>query len=192
MRGRNEWGHVWWSVGVAVVLGGLALALPRTGGAPPVAEAAEEPHTTSHIDKATARMLDEIADYRNWGRFTADVEKGGPDAPGHGSASTLRYFNGTARAGLRAGAWKFPVGSALVSEDKSALDGSPTELTAMIKQPDGQWYWIAYTPEGRVLKEKGRPVAGQVGRCIVCHSQSTRDMVLNPVIVDRPSGAPHG
>jgi hypothetical protein len=189
MRRRSEWGHVWWVVGVAVVLGVLASALPRTHAPVRVAEASERPHTTGHVDEATRRMLEEVADYRNWGRFAGAVEKSGPDAYGHGSAWTVRYFNDTARAALLDGAWKFPAGSALVSEDKPARDGPPTELTAMIKQGNGQWYWIAYTPDGRVVKEKGRPAAGQVGHCIVCHSQSSRDMVLNPTVA-APGGRP--
>jgi hypothetical protein len=180
MRRRNEWGHVWWALGVAVVLGALALALPRTHDPARAAEASEKRHTTGHVDEATRQVLEKLADYQSWDRFGSGVEKAGQDAYGHGSAWTVRYFNDAARSALRSGAWRFPVGSAFVSEDKPAPDAPPSELTAMIKQSNGQWYWVAYTPDGRVIKEKGGPAAGRVGRCIVCHSQSTRDMVLNP------------
>lgn len=135
-------------------------------------------------------MLEKVAGYQSWHRFSRDAEKVPKDAHGHGDPWVVRYYNPAAGPALRADAWRFPAGSAVVEEDKPMPDAEPTEVTAMIKQPDGDWYWLDLRPDGRVINKKGQPLAGRVGTCILCHSQATRDMVLDPELHELAAARP--
>jgi hypothetical protein len=175
MRSR---GHIWlFVVGVAAVLGGLAMMLPK-GTASQSAARVEKRQKAVQPDEATRQMMQKLAGYESWAMFSSHAEKPAEQSEAHPGLWSVRYYNATARRALRREAWRFPAGSALVDEERPGPDAPPTELTAMIKQASGDWYWIQYTPDGRVMTKKRAPLSGQVGGCILCHSQARQDMVF--------------
>lgn len=170
-----------WIGDAAVLVGAAALAVGALGAAEIAAardgaggRAEEASVQTRAPEPRTRRILAASKDYQNWPRlpqFRQPVH-----SKGHDGTWVVSWYNEPAGKGLKASS--FPQGSVIVKEERPQPEARPSALAIMAKEPDG-WYWIKATPEGRVVVDHGKPMAGEVGQCEGCHSQADKDMVFS-------------
>lgn len=119
---------------------------------------------------AVWKYITEVSPYRQWGQFPDHMGMQEGSSP-HGALHEV-YVN---EAGLTKGAPK-PNGAMIVKDNFNSREKLKF-ITLMYKveglNPSaGDWYWVEYSPEGRVLAEGP-------GSCAGCHSpRAANDYIM--------------
>lgn len=164
--------QVAWAVSVIIaVSAGCYRLLPNA-----VVSPAEELRTAT--PSPTSRdILERTVDYRQWPNFPENMKI--ERSKMHREMYVLAFHNDVVTQAMEKRTLPLPDGAIIVKENYAhASDAGPKVLTIMAKE-NGAWYWLESTPDGRVVKEKERPLEGyDVGGCRSCHTHAENDFVF--------------
>jgi hypothetical protein len=162
--------HARGRLGLAVLILSLTAA---SGGAGYSAEPAKFESVEPSPD--AARVIAVIHDFRRWPTFAENSKPARSKA--HGGVYVVAHHNAVVQKAIRERTLPLPDGSVIVKENRATTDGPAIALSTMSKQ-GGAWYYLQSTPEGRVVLEKGKPLAGTPAACAGCHSQQASNDFL--------------
>jgi hypothetical protein len=136
-----------------------------------------EAQANAQPKRPAVKILQRVRGYEHWPRF-ARYDLPPIQSQGHSDQFVVGYYNDVATHAALGRDLTYLEGSVLVLEDRQVIETPPRTLSVMARLNE-RWFWLESTPDGRVLIERGQPIAGHVRSCITCHVLAGTDMVYS-------------
>ena len=121
--------------------------------------------------KATGKVYQDAANYRNWAKLHE------PNlSVGHGGKYVVTYANASADAAIKSGRFPFKNGAKFIKEGYEDAGGPPGELTTLyvMEKRSKDWYYAMTDVKGNIQMEG---MSKQAQMCHSCHAGAQKQIL---------------
>ena len=175
---------VCFAIPAVVLLGSLPAAFSQGSGSSRLSPPRQtRPQTPAEFQQSFWKHISEKSPYRDWEQWPAGSEEPRPASEPHGP-----WVKTYAKPAGTNDPTRLGYGSILVQEEYDEDKATLKAVSVMycVKGADPahyDWYWLKYTPNGKVMKapaeQGGKPLGGKVQSCINCHQRAKADLVFS-------------